>query len=193
LADHNLLSGRLHCAAAGFLITVGNSYFKETHMTNERVTGLVWKDIEGVPFILILVPAKSISPADHSVTTVSGTLLPLETGFSGITRILQEYLGISRGNVLVERSMRNSMESRGKTYTWYFLKVKEDTKIAPCADEVKDYEWNPPSLLLQSIENMRAGRRYMFIQALNEACNQSLIDRKHFPFLDEMVSVAAHN
>ena len=161
---------------------------KEKNITNQRVAGLIWKISDGVPLILTHQPTKSSSLEDYSVTTVTGSLNRRENGFTGITRIACEHLGIARANIIDERSMRTPMESLGKIYTWYLLQVKGDTKITYNPTEIQDYSWNPPSQLPHVIELMRAGRRHMFIHVLNEACKQSIISGKYFPYLEELVS-----
>ena len=156
-------------------------------MTNQRVAGLLWKEIDGIPLILTLESTNS-KVEDYSVTTVTGTLKKGDNKFSAMAETIKNRLGIERRLIVREHVMFEPMESLNKVYTWCLFQVEPETKIIPCSDEIKDYWWNPPVQLPLMVDKMRAGRKYMFEQALAEACRREYLSRAHFPFLPEPVT-----
>ena len=185
--ETTFVSGRCIAQRPDFVIVATEVHHKEKHMTNQRVAGLVWKFSDGVPLILTHQPAKSPGIEDYSVTTVTGTLNENENGFSAMAKAMRDCFGIDRGLIITEQAMSKTMESLDKEYRWYFMQVDSSTRIDPCPNEIQDYRWSPPPELPQVIENMRAGRRFMFEQALSEACERNLLSRKLFPFLQEPI------
>ena len=151
-------------------------------MTDQRVAGLVWKEEDGIPFILTHTPAKS-SIENYSVTTVTGTLKIGNNALTTMANTMFEHLGIERSRIIEEHIMSKPMESLSKVYRWYFMKIDTRTTITMCPTEIQDYSWNPPAQIPLVMEKMRAGRRYMFEQALAEACKRNIFQKAQFPFL----------
>ena len=153
-------------------------------MTNQRVAAIVVQLRGTTPLILTHVPAKCQGPDDYSVTTITGHLNDGENGYTAMTSTIGRCLGIDRHNIISEQALTfKPMESKGKQYYWYLMLLDPVVEITPLKSEIESFDWNHPSQIQHTIQQMSAGRREMFLRALTQAYKENLLYRSHFPFL----------